>query len=66
MIKYRYTGTDEPTHTKSTLAVYNRSQAIGKETKEIYEYQVVIWPVGSGANPEVDYDIPGDNTDLYE
>jgi len=66
VIKYRYTGTDELTHTKSTLEVYNRSQAIGRETKEIYEYQVVIWPVGSGANPEVDYDIPGDNTDLYE
>jgi len=64
MKKYRYTGTDDLTHKKSMLEVYNKSDAVGKETKEIYEYQVVLWPVGSGANPEVDYDISGDNTDL--
>jgi len=64
MKKYRYTETDALTHKKSTLEVYNKSDAVGKETKEIYEYQVVLWPVGSDANPEVEYDVSGDNSDL--
>jgi len=64
MKKYNYTRTDDTTYKRSLFKVNNRSEVTGLETKEIYEYQVFIWPVGSGANPEVDYDISGDNTDL--
>ena len=78
MIKYIYTETDAETHRKSLFKIYDKNaasqsavqstngicdtNAIG--TSKLFEYEVVVWPVESDANPSVDYYISGDNSNL--
>jgi len=77
-IKYRYTGTDAETHRKSLFKIYDKNAASQPEAQaangicdatasgpgKSFEYEVIEWPVGSGANPAVDYYTPGDNSNL--